>query len=100
MKNRQSIRLREYNYTQQGAYSVTICAQDRKCLFGDVKGDEMVLNDAGRMIKNNWNELSQRFPNIKLDEFIVMPNHLHGIIIIVGAPLVGAQNNLRTYHSG
>ncbi len=93
--NRKTIRLKGYDYTQTGAYSVTVCEQDRKCLFGDVKNGEMILNDAGCMIETNWNKLSQRFPNIEPDEFIVMPNHIHGIINIVGAPLVGARNGNR-----
>jgi len=91
--NRQSTRLKEYDYAQEGAYYVTICTQERKCLFGRIKDNKMVLNDAGRMIENNWNELLQRFSNIESDEFIIMPNHFHGTIYIVGAPLVGARNN-------
>ena len=53
----------------------------------------MKLNEVGEMIETDWNKLPWHFPNIKLDEFVIMPNHMHGIILIVGAPLVGAQNN-------
>jgi putative transposase len=108
--HRRSIRLRDNDYTQTGAYFVTMVAQDRVGLFGDVIAGEMRLNDAGQMLSAQWNELPQRFPNIELDEFIVMPNHIHGIIVItdthrattrvaptpdvsVGAPLVGAQSD-------
>lgn len=91
---RHSIRLKDYDYSSDGAYYVTLCAQERKCLFGEVINDGIVLNDAGKMIEYNWNKLPQRFLNIELDEFITMPNHFHGIInVTVGAPLVGAQND-------
>ncbi len=87
---RRSIRLREYDYSRQGAYYVTICTQNRECLFGNIQHNEMVLNHAGEMVCKTWNELSIKCPGIANDEFIVMPNHVHGIIYIVGAPLVGA----------
>lgn len=90
--SRRSIRLAEYDYSQAGYYFVTVCLNDRRNLFGDIVGGKMVLNGAGRMVETNWNKLIQRFPDIELDEFIIMPNHLHGVIAIVGAPLVGAQN--------
>ena len=93
-RHRRSIRLRGYDYSQVGAYFVTMVAQRRACLFGDVVGAEMQLNDAGEMIRRVWQEIPVRFPGIALDTFIVMPNHIHGIISIVqpvGAPLVGAQ---------
>ena len=93
-QRRRSIRLRGYDYAQAGAYFVTMVVQGRACLFGDMISEEMQLNDAGEMIQRVWQELPGRFPGIALDTFIVMPNHLHGIISIdqpVGAPLVGAQ---------
>ena len=88
--HRRSIRLRGYDYTQPGAYFVTLCTQGRECYFGEVVETEMVLNDAGQMIRAGWERLTERFPAIQLDMYVVMPNHLHGIITIVGAPLVGA----------
>ncbi|MDZ7337191.1 MAG: transposase [candidate division KSB1 bacterium] len=95
--HRRSIRLKGYNYSQPGAYFVTIVTQDRECLFGEVVDGEMQLHDAGHMVCEEWNALPNRFPNVDLDAFIVMPNHIHGIIIItdaepgpVGAGLVGA----------
>ena len=93
-RRRRSIRLRGYDYAQPGAYFVTIVVLGRACLFGDVVGAEMRLNDAGKMIRRVWQEIPGRFPGIAFDTFIVMPNHIHGIISIVqpvGAPLVGAQ---------
>jgi len=91
--NRRSVRLKDYDYSQGGMYYVTICANDKRCVFGDVKDGKMILNDAGRIIAKNWKSIPERFPNVEIDEYIVMPTHLHGIITIVGAPLVGALNN-------
>jgi putative transposase len=87
--HRRSIRLRNYEYAQSGAYFVTICVQNHLCLFGDVVDGEMRWNDAGRMIKTIWQRLPKRFPVIEPDASIVMPNHFHAIVL-VGAPLVGA----------
>ena len=77
---RRSIRLKQYDYAQPGAYFVTICTQDRVCLFGHVLDGAMYWNDAGRLIASCWTELTDRFP-IALDLFVVMPNHVHGIIL-------------------
>ena len=81
-KNRQSIRLRKYDYSQSGAYFVTICTQNKKCFFGNLVNDKMILNDAGRMINIIWNELPINYPGVNIDEFQIMPNHVHGIIVI------------------
>lgn len=82
LHHRQSLRLRGYDYSQAGAYFVTVCVQDRACLFGEVIGDQMHLNDAGRMVLAEWNRLTIRFPAVELDTFGVMPNHIHGILVI------------------
>ncbi len=68
---------------------MTICAQDRACLFGDVIDGKMRLNEAGDMIQGWWHESVIKFDTIELDEFVIMPNHFHGIILIVGAALRG-----------
>jgi len=95
--HRRSVRLKGYDYAQAGAYFVTICTQARECLFGDVVNDQMRLNDAGQMVESAWLDLPQRFPNVELDEFVIMPNHMHGIILIaVGAGLVPAPNGATT----
>ena len=91
MLQRKSIRLKGYDYSQAGTYYISICTKDRLCLFGDIANQEMVLNAAGRMITDAWNELAERFCNIELVEYIVMPNHIHGVISIVGVPLVGTR---------
>ena len=71
--HRRSIRLKGYDYSQAGAYFVTICAQNRECLFGDVVDGEMRLNDAGIMVRNVWNDMPE-LSHARNDEFIVMPN--------------------------
>ena len=83
--HRRSIRLRGYDYSSAGAYFVTMCAQNRELLFGDIVEGSMILNGAGMMVQTVWDEIPSHYPGIEIDEFIVMPNHLHGIIIIVGA---------------
>lgn len=87
---RRSIRLKKYHYFQQGAYFVTICTQNHECLFGEIVDGKMRLNDAGNVIRNVWDGLTIRFEFLELDEFIVMPNHIHGIIVITrtGKPCV------------
>ncbi|MEA4983013.1 MAG: transposase [Paludibacter sp.] len=74
-------------------YFITICCQDRACMFGHVKQGEMILNDAGKMVESEWLKLQQRFANIQLHEYIIMPNHFHAILEIVGATLVVAPND-------
>lgn len=99
--NRRSIRLRDYDYSQPRAYFITICAHDRACLFGDIVGGEMRLNDAGRMVQQCWDEIPQHFPHVELDQFVVMPNHVHGIVVIThhpGTHTVGAKNFSPLHH--
>jgi REP element-mobilizing transposase RayT len=90
--HRRSIRLKGYDYSQAGLYFITICTQNRECLFGHITNGEMILNDAGKMVETEWLNLKTRFPNIELHEYVVMPNHFHGILEIVGAALVAAQS--------
>ncbi len=94
VKHRRSLRLKGYDYAQAGAYFVTICAQDRACLFGDVVEGSMCLNDAGRMLIRLWNGIPARFPAIEIDLFAVMPNHLHGIIVLADVPDTGATTRV------
>ncbi|MES2204624.1 MAG: transposase [Pseudomonadota bacterium] len=80
--HRRSIRLKNYNYSQNGAYFITICIQKRACLFGHIINNVMIFNEAGKMINEQWRNLAIRFNEILLDEYIIMPNHFHGIVII------------------
>ncbi|HJN85599.1 MAG: transposase [Dehalococcoidia bacterium] len=97
--HRRSIRLPGYDYAGPGAYFVTICTQGRVCLFGEIVEGKLFPNDAGRMVQAVWDELPVQFLGISVDAFVVMPNHIHGIIVWtapVGAPLVGAQSDTPT----
>jgi len=80
--HRRSIRLKGYDYSQEGIYFVTICVQNRECLLGKIMDGEMVLNEYGQIVQMVWGELLQHYNNIQLDEFVIMPNHIHGIILI------------------
>ncbi len=83
--HRRSIRLAGYDYRQAGAYYVTICVQHQACLFGTVDGDRLQLSPAGAMVASEWEALQARFPAVRLDAYVVMPNHLHGIITLSDA---------------
>ncbi|HZX13311.1 MAG TPA: transposase [Thermodesulfobacteriota bacterium] len=82
-QHRRSIRLKGYDYTQVGAYFVTICTQHRECLFGEVVDGEMQVNEFGQSVADCWQWLGNQYPYIVIDEWVVMPNHLHGIIVIM-----------------
>ena len=95
--HRKSIRLKEYDYSQEGMYYITICTQDRECILGEIVGAnsisaQMKLNDAGNIINNIYLDLVNQIKNIKLHDYIIMPNHLHGIIEICGAESISAQS--------
>ena len=98
---RQSIRLKKYDYSEAGAYFVTICIHKKACLLANP--NDLKPNLAGQMVHKIWSELRNKFENVQLDEFIIMPNHVHGILFLksvganqgilnVGTPLVGAQS--------
>jgi len=80
--HRRSLRLRGFDYSQDGAFFVTICTQHRICLLGEIVGEEMILNDAGKMVQAAWDEIPFQYPGFETDERVVMPNHLHGILVI------------------
>jgi len=80
--HRRNIRLKGYDYTQPGAYFIAICTHGRECLFGEIIDGEMHLNEAGQIVVQTWQDLPNHGPSVQLDAFVVMPNHVHGIIII------------------
>ena len=80
--HRRSIRLKDYDYSQSGAYFVTICTRNRECFFGDIEDGGMVLSDVGKIVQSVWKALPNRFPSIGLDTHVMMPNHIHGIITV------------------
>ena len=98
-KGRRSIRLKGYDYTCEGSFYITLCTNNGRCLFGRIVDGKMVLNEFGKIVRDQWLGIRKRFNNVKLDEFVVMPNHFHGIFhitpnnrpIIVGATLAVAH---------
>lgn len=80
--HRKSIRLKGYDYTYAGWYYVTICTKDRKNLFGEIIKGEMILNDFGKIVNEEWLKTKEIRKNIDLDSYVVMPNHFHGTLII------------------
>ena len=98
-----TLRLKNYDYTQNGLYFITICTNSREAHFGDIKDGQLTLNGAGEMIEKTWLELYERFDFIKLHSYVVMPNHFHGIIEISDSSkpmhignIIGAFKSLST----
>jgi len=85
-------RLREYDYTQNGFYFITICIKNKDKFFGEITGAKMELSEMGKIAQKYWKEIPDHFPDAYLDEFIIMPNHIHGIIIIKNS---SASDNVR-----
>jgi len=82
LPKRKSIRLPDYDYSQQGVYSTTICAYERKFLFGTITDAEVRLNRIGKIVLNCWEAIPLHFPTVALLNYIIMPNHVHGIVVI------------------
>ena len=91
-KHRRSLRLKDYDYSQAGAYFITICTKGRKCYLGEICNERMNLSDIGNIVKECWLKIPEHFGNVKIDEWVIMPNHVHGIIIIIES--VGTDYNL------
>jgi REP-associated tyrosine transposase len=96
--HRQSIRLRNFDYSSCGAYFLTLCAQGRECLFGDVERGEVMLSPAGEAVRSAWEELPVHYPRAHLDAFVIMPNHVHGIILLQGPDGTDVGAGLRPAH--
>lgn len=79
---RRSLRLKGYDYSQAGAYFVTICAHGKACLFGEVIGSDVKVNEFGRTVQEVWNDLPVHYQHVATDAFVVMPNHVHGVIML------------------
>jgi putative transposase len=90
---RKSIRLKGYDYSQAGLYFVTICCYDRICRFGHIENGEMILNEYGRIAYNEWTKTPEIRNNVELGEFVVMPNHIHGIIRLLGRGELHSPDN-------
>jgi len=87
--HRRSIRLKGYDYTQPGAYFVTLVTRNRETLFGEIVEGEVRLNRVGMVAQREWERLSKRFPAVQIDAYVIMPNHVHGIIVISGRGTAG-----------
>jgi putative transposase len=82
-KHRRALRLREYDYSQPGMYFLTACTKDRMPLFGRIENGEMIKNEYGRTVCACWDDLPNHYAGIRLDAFVVMPNHIHGIVAVM-----------------
>jgi putative transposase len=89
--HRHSIRLQGYDYSAGGLYFVTICTYQRDCLFGEIIAREMVLNDFGKIVATEWQKSSSIRQEVELDAWVIMPNHMHGVVKISNTPTVGAN---------
>ena len=105
LPRRRAMRLRGYDYSQPGAYFVSICVQHRKCLFGTIIDGKMRLNEIGQIVIECWNRVPQHFPSVELGEYVIMPNHMHGIIawdiaeVRVSHPPENTKNRRGEVHS-
>ena len=93
--HRQSLRLRNRDYAKSGEYVITICTTQRECLLGEVVNGEICLNEFGKVVQDCWFDLPKHYPHVVLDEFVIMPNHVHGIIVITNIEMsahVGARS--------
>ena len=79
---RKVIRLRGHDYSQPGAYFVTVCIRDKKPLLGDVTRHGVTLTDLGRCVETVWNTIPDHHPDVNLDEYVIMPDHMHGVILL------------------
>ena len=79
---RRSIRLKDYDYSHEGAYFVTICTQNKACVLGKVADGETKTNEFGKVVNERWLEIPHHFPDVEVDTFVIMPNHIHGILVI------------------
>jgi REP element-mobilizing transposase RayT len=104
--HRRSVRLKEYDYSQEGMYFITICVQNHECLFGKITDGEMILNNIGEIVCDEWLKTAELRRNVQLHEFVVMPNHFHGILEITkhidnhGGACTGVACNAPIVHSG
>ncbi len=95
--HRRSIRLQNYDYTQAGAYFVTICTYQRQCLLGEIEDGQIRLSDIGAVAQAAWLDLPDHYPRVALDVFVLMPNHVHGIVVM--RDVVGAGLQTRPYET-
>ena len=83
---RKSPRLKDYDYSTEGAYFITICTRRRSHLFGEISNDEMTLNPLGKLAQHYWAAVPDHYPTAEIGEFVVMPNHMHAILFLIDNP--------------
>jgi putative transposase len=104
--HRRSIRLKGYDYSQPGAYFVTVCACNMECLFGKIANGGMILNEYGEIVMKYWDTIPGHFLHVETDEFIVMPNHMHGIVFVkncrgeVSSPFSSDSDTIKSIKQG
>jgi REP element-mobilizing transposase RayT len=96
LPNRRSLRLRNYDYAGNGAYFVTLCVHRRQPLFGRIVDGAVRLNDAGRVAHDEWLSIAQIRPGVTADIFVIMPNHMHGIIVIASSAILDSPCRRRS----
>ena len=89
---RRSIRLKDYDYSQTGAYFVTVCSWNKGCVFGDIVDGALQINECGQIVQDEWMKTADIRTNVELDEFAVMPNHIHGIIVLADNVVLDVGN--------
>lgn len=89
--HRRSVRLQDNDYSQAGAYFITICTHEHKCIFGDIVDGKVILSQTGEIVERWWQKIPQRFPTAELDIFCVMPNHFHGILVLQDIVVVSRE---------
>jgi putative transposase len=99
IQERKHIRLKGWSYSSEGTYFITICCKDRHNYFGTVNNEEMAKSDIGKISSNFWSEIPDHFPHVKLDVFVVMPNHIHGILTL-DYSLVGLCHDMTLHPTG
>lgn len=93
LPRRKQLRVKGYDYSQNGYYFVTICTQNKGSVFGRIRDNKMHTNNIGEIAHNCWNEIPLHYPFVQIDEFVVMPNHVHGVIVIANKTIVGANDH-------
>ncbi len=100
-KRRHSVRMKDFDYSIDARWFVTICTHERKCTLGEIVEEEMKLNEIGRIVEECWLAIPDHFPNVILDEFVIMPNHIHGLLEVVTlGEFVGARHALPLQDKG
>lgn len=98
--DRRSIRLRGYDYSRPGYYFITICTKNRECIFGEIRNGNLMLNAYGMLAQKEWRNTETIRDNVTIDRFVVMPNHIHGIIEIKYGSVAGAYRDTPLRENG